>query len=317
MNGFTKWMLILSVVAISTVALHAEKYAGEIFRMGAGVRNYAMGGTGLTDVDSPALAYWNASLLTKKQNTRIELMHAEELGEFQYDTISGVVGTENPFAIVISRIGIDDIPLTRKENDGDTLSANNQPYEYDSVNNADYIIYAGFATHVGKIPLGVTPKFAYRLLADHSGYGFGADLSTWYEPTSYLMLGAKLRDFFSTQIFWENGTHEIVNPGLDFETNLHFTFPWIKRPVSIIAGFESYFEGRDESATTSLGFMSLDYHAGLAIQAHEVVSLFLGYDVENVTAGLTLSLLPLELHYAFEQNTELEDSHRVSLGLQF
>ncbi len=315
MNGALKWMLIIVVMGAAT--LHAEKYAGEIFRMGAGVRNYAMGGTGLTDSDSPALAYWNASLLTKKQNTRVELMHAEELGEFQYDTVSGVVGSKHPFSIVISRIGIDDIPLTRKENPDDTLSANNKPYEYDSVNNADYILYAGFATHVGKIPLGITPKFAYRVLADEGGYGFGADLSTWYEPTGYLTVGAKLRDFFSTQIFWENGTHETVNPGLDLETNLHFNLPWIKCPVSLIGGIETYFEDREESATTSVGFMSLDYHAGMAVQAHEVLALFLGYDVENVTAGVTLSLLPLELHYAFEQNTELEDSHRVSLGLQF
>ena len=297
--------------------LSAEKYAGEIFRMGAGVRNYAMGGTGLTDVDSPALAYWNASLLTKEQNTRVEMMHAEELGLFQYDTVSGVVGSKRPFALVISRIGIDDIPLTRKENPDDSLSATNQPYQYDSVNNADYIIHAGFATHIGKIPVGVTPKFAYRVLAEKSGYGFGADLSTWYEPTSYLLIGAKLRDFFSTQIHWENGTHEIVNPGLDVESNVHFLLPWVHRPISLIVGIESYFEGREESATTSLGVMSLDYHAGLAVQAHEVVSLFMGYDIDNITAGLTLSLLPLELHYAFEQNTELEDSHRVSLGLQF
>ncbi len=319
MIGQSNWIriLLLFVVIASVATLSAEKYAGEIFRMGAGVRNYAMGGTGLTDANSSALAYWNASLLSKKQNTRFELMHAEELGEFQYDTISGVIGSKKPFAIVISRIGIDDIPLTRKDNPDDSLSANNQPYEYDSVNNADYIIYAGFATDVSGIPIGVTPKFAYRVLAKETGYGFGADLTSYHDFGENVTLGARLRDFFSTQIFWENGTHETVNPGLDLESNFHFNFPWIHTPVSIIFGIESYFENRDESATTSLGFMSLDYHAGLAIQAHEVLSLFLGYDVENVTAGLTLSLLPLELHYAFEQNTELEDSHRVSLGLQF
>ncbi|MBW6515825.1 MAG: hypothetical protein K0B81_04305 [Candidatus Cloacimonetes bacterium] len=298
--------------------LTAEKYAGEIFRMGAGVRNFALGNTGLTDYQTASIAYWNPALLAKTegQGSSFELMHAEEfMGLVTYDTFSAVWGERARYALVLSRIGINNIPLTRLPNPDEPVSVDNQPYHYKTVNNSDYILYLGFYRHLGSYVIGFTPKLAYRTLAETSGYGFGADISTYFDLHHNLLLGMKLRDFFSTQIFWSNGTHEIVNPGLDFEFSYYFATPLIGSRSRIIAGTEIIAEGREEAATIHLGLLSFDYHFGLEIPIPDYVNLYAGYDIENFTAGISVNISQFQINYSFKHNTEIDNSHRVSIGL--
>jgi hypothetical protein len=310
----TKKMILLAIIIAASFQLFATKYAGEIFRMGAGVRNFALGNIGVSDVDALGLAYWNASLLHFAENKQFELMHAEEYaGLLKYDTASAIWGKENKISVVITRIGIDDIPLTKLENPDDPLSSSNRPYKYKSVNNSDLVAYVGISRKIGNYTLGITPKLAYRNLAEENGFGFGADISTHFRFDK-ILLGIKLRDFFTTQILWANGTHEIVNPGIDVEANLPFVMPVIQKQSRFFLGSEMYAEGRDTAATVSLGFLSMDFHAGCEIEMHPAVDVFLGFDVRDFTAGLSLILQKWQINYAFENDTELENSHRVSIG---
>lgn len=307
--------IIIITLLLLCLQLSATKYAGEIFRMGAGVRNYAMGGCGVSDENTYAIAYWNAALLTKVSQNKFEIMHAEEyMGLLSYDTISAIWGNDNKFSVVITRIGIDDIPLTKIENPEDSLSYKNRPYKYKSVNNSDFVIYFGISRKIGKYNVGITPKIAYRDLADESGFGFGADISTYFEISRKIMLAARIRDFFTTQILWSNGTHETVNPGFDLEVNYQFIFPIIQKNSRFYFGTEIYTEDRDVASKASLGFFSLDYHFGCEINFHKTVNIYLGYDIDNFTTGLSLNISNWKLNYSFEQNTELDNSHRISIG---
>lgn len=309
-----KKIIIITLLLLS-LQLSATKYAGEIFRMGAGVRNYAMGGCGVSDENTYAIAYWNAALLTKVSQNKFEIMHAEEyMGLLSYDTISAIWGNDNKFSVVITRIGIDDIPLTKIENPEDSLSYQNRPYKYKSVNNSDFVIYFGLSREIGKYNIGITPKIAYRNLADESGFGFGADISTYFEISRKIMLAASIRDFFSTQILWSNGTHETVNPGFDLEANYQFIFPIIQKNSRFYFGTDIYTEDRDVASKASLGFLSLDYHFGCEINFHKAVNIYFGYDIDNFTTGLSLNINNWKLNYSFEQNTELDNSHRISIG---
>lgn len=313
MKNMKKIILLVTIVAVS-FNLFATKYAGEIFRMGAGVRNFALGNTGVSDVNAIGLAYWNAALLNLTDESKFELMHAEEYaGLLKYDTASAVWGNENKISVVITRIGIDDIPLTKLVNPNDSLSSSNRPYKYKSVNNSDLVAYIGISRKIGNYILGITPKLAYRNLAEENGFGFGADISTYFEFNK-ILLGIKLRDFFTTQILWGNGTHEIVNPGLDVEANYPFIFPVLQKASKVYLGSEMYTEGRDTAATLALGFLSMDFHLGCEILMHQNVNVYLGYDVRDFTAGLTLNLKAWQINYAFENDTELENSHRLSIG---
>ncbi|MEA2096985.1 MAG: hypothetical protein U9P73_09875 [Candidatus Cloacimonadota bacterium] len=310
-----KIVIIIMIISVA-IELSATKYAGEIFQIGAGVRNFALGNCGVTDVNSSSLAYWNSALLTLVDENRFELMHAEEYsGLLSYDTAAAIWGQTNKFSVVLTRIGIDDIPLTELANPDTTISGSNRPYKYGSVNNSDIVVYFGFARKFGKYNIGFTPKIAYRNLADENGFGFGADISTFFKLSENTILAVKLRDFFSTQILWGNGTHEIVNPSLDSEINHSFILPVFRRNSTVYLRTEIFAEGRDTSSSVALGPVSLDYHLGYEINLHSAVDLYMGYDLTNITSGLKLKIKKWDINYSFEYDNELENSHRVSVGL--
>jgi hypothetical protein len=312
---FSKQKSALSVLMVLvSLNLFATKYAGEIFRMGAGVRNIALGNIGVSDQNSAALAYWNPSLLHLRTETDFELMHAEEYaGLLKYDTFSAVFGSQSNFSVVLTRIGIDNIPLTKLSDPENPVSNSNRPYKYKSVNNSDIAGFLGIYHKIGKHHLGITPKFAYRVLAEETGFGFGADISTHLSYAKGIV-GIRLRDFFTTQILWSTGTHEVVLPGLDIEGNYSFIMPGLNKESTFYLGTEINSESMGKAASVSLDPFSLDFHAGLEVSLHQVAQMQVGYDMNNITAGLMLHIRSWQISYAFENNPELENSHRLAIG---
>jgi hypothetical protein len=314
-------VLVICIILVLHINLHAEKYAGEIFKMGAGVNNFAMGSTGITDLHGASAAYWNAALLPYHHDNTFEIMHAEEFaGMVKYDTFSGVIGKSNRIAFVITRIGNSNIPLTTLENDSLPPSANNQPISYKTISNSDYMFYIGFGNMItSKLSLGITPKIAYRSLAEHSGYGFGADIGGYYKIQENWSVGARLADYFSTQLFWQNGTHEIVDPSLDIETQYGVQLTKEKIPVKGYFRTEILSEGRKKMATTSLGAISMDYHAGIEVQPIANIKLMAGYDVQNFTAGMSVTYRIVSFQYAYKQEpkADLQSCQRISIGIRF
>jgi len=311
--------VILLICVLLTVGLlygySADKYANEIFLMGAGVRNFSLGRAGVTDGESPALAYWNSSLLINSEINTVEIMHAEEFkGMLKYDTVSGAYGK---IGFTIARIGINDIKLTKLHNEADTLSATNKPYVYKTMNNADYIVYLGLARTIGVVPIGVTPKLVYRDLAGTSAFGFGLDVSSHYEVNDRLMVGLRIRDIIPAQIYWDDGTHESTYIGFDLEARVRTSVPVIKKDLYLFVNGEINTEGIEENATVHVGDVSLDPHFGAELVLHPRVSLLCGYDIEHFTAGTGVNYMNFHLNYSFEQNSELDNSHRVSVGYRF
>ena len=129
------------------------------------------------------------------------------------------------------------------------------------------------------------------------------------------MLAANLRDFFTTQILWGNGTHEFVNPSLQLEGQYSLLLPLIEKKGKLYLVTDFYAEDRDFASTTSFSLFSLDYHAGLEMNILPNFDLLLGYDINNLTAGLTFGYRRWQFNYAFEQDSELKNSHRISVGL--
>ncbi len=296
-----------------TANLMAVKYAGEIFNMNISVRNTALGGCGLTDSETFAPAYWNSSLLTQISTNKFELMHAEEYsGLLNFDTFSAVLGKNEKFSICITRIGIDNIPLTKIPEDTIEVSYENRPYKYKSINNSDIVAYFGFSRKLSNYIIGFTSKFVYKNLAEESGYGFGADISTIFNWNEKIFLALKLRDFFTTQIFWSTGTHEFVNPSFDAEIRRDFSFPIIKKNTKLFLRTEFYGENRDSKL--SLNIFNVDFHLGTALQIYPNLEIFAGYNINNFTTGLSFDWNNWKINYSFEHNPELENSQRISIG---
>lgn len=311
--------IFLLCLLFSSIALYADKYAGEIFTIGAGIRNFALGSTGLTDVQTPALAYWNSSLLGIVNQSQIEISHSENFeGEVKYDMLSYVSTGERKFAVNVTRIGIDDNKLTRLPHPDEEISETNRPYVYKTVNNADYIAYFGFAQKIRqKFWLGITPKVAYRLLAEKTAWGVGADLSAHYGSADNLLWAIKVHDVFTTKVFWENGTQETVNPGIDTELSYKFNLPLLHKPMRVALGVNGYSEGREEASDMHLGAFSFDTHAGAEIALLDNLSVLTGLNRGNFTGGLTLVISRFYLVYAFEKNADLDNSHRAGAGYRF
>ncbi len=311
-------VLLVAVIGIVPSLFSADKYAGEIFYMTPGVANQAMGNTGYTNEDAASATWWNPALLSLKGSNGLELMHAEQFqGLMQYNHISAIWGKQNRMGLVITHIGIDDIGLTRLENDSLPPSAGNRPYVWKKTNNNDLMAFFGISRSLNeRLHFGITPKLAYRSLAEKTGYGFGADLGMLWQMNNSLRLGVVAKDFFSTNVVWENGTQESILPSLDAELGLRTVVSKRQMPVYVSLGLETQTDGREEAATFNAGFMSGDIHAGIAVMPIPAVKLMAGYDVDNVTAGLGLYIKKLSIEYAFKNGSQddLGYSQRIAAG---
>jgi len=313
------YIILLGLALLSLpVMLCATKYAGEIFYMSPGVANQAMGNTGFTNEEAISAAWWNPALLDLKGSKGIELMHAEQFeGLMQFNHISAILGTQNRIGLVITHIGIDNIALTRLENDSLPPSATNQPYVYKKVNNNDLMAYFGISSSCrDNLHFGITPKLAYRSLAEKTGFGFGADLGLLWEINPKLKLGLVTKDFFTTQVIWENGTNEIVYPSANLELGFRTVVSAKAIPVQINLGMESLLESRKEAATLDAGIFSADFHAGMSVMPVPQVKLMAGYDIDSITAGLGLYIRKLAIEYAIKPGSQddLGFSQRISAG---
>ncbi|MBT3169652.1 MAG: hypothetical protein HN952_04880 [Candidatus Cloacimonetes bacterium] len=299
-------IIIIVFLLLSNLGLSAEKYAGEIFQMNSSVRNAAMGGCGLSDISSSGFAFWNSVLISS--NEKLEIMHAEEYGGLlTYDSFSADL---NGFSCVLTRVAIDDIPMTALQNPDSVLSANNRPYKYKLLNNSDVVAYFGFQRKISNFQVGITPKIVFRNLAEEKAFGFGSDISTIFNLNSNTSFALKFRDFFTTQIFWSNGSHEFVNPSLDAEISRNFTV--FKKTTKLFLRTEIYVENRQTNIYVSK--FSIDPHLGLSVAIHPAIEILGGYNINYFTAGVSYKWQKFRLNYSFENNSNLENSQKISLG---
>ena len=89
--------------------------------------------------------------------------------------------------------------------------------------------------------------------------------------------------------------------------------------VTIAADGDFRFEGRRYSAQYHVGDVSLDTHFGTERLVRDRVALKLRSSEGSFTAGAGLRLgvmgHPVSLEYAFLGHEDLDDTHRISLGI--
>lgn len=308
-------MAILLLAACTL--LGATKYAGEIFQIAPGVQNQAMGNTGLTFGNSVAAGWWNPALLAEPGFSGVELMRVEHFeGLMQQNQLAAVFGAKTRASIQINHLGIDEIKLTQLENPADTLSNANRPEVWKTVGNNDVILYGSLARSLSsRLHLGITPKLAYRSLAENSGFGIGADLGLLWDAGKGFRAAANLRDFFSTQLIWANGTHEIAIPNLDMELGYGFT-PFKEIPVHLALRAQIFAEDRGEASNVAAGPVSADLHAGIKVAPIPALNVMAGWDTDCFTAGLGVRYKALGLDFAWRNGApdELGSSQRLSLS---
>lgn len=316
-----KTLYILLFLCLVNSLLFADKYAGEFLNIGVGVKAHAMGNAFVSIADDPTTIYWNPAGIYSFNNISINVMHSEEYaGNLKYDTISGIYpyDKEKKFGFLLTRTGISGIPLTQLNDPNDTVSVNNPPFVYKYVNNADYTMYLSFSSILwNDIPFGITTKFIYRTIGDIKASGLGLDIGTIYNINNNLRVGLNIRDIISTSIWWKDGETETVSPNILTGASAEFKFPIISVPSRFSFQTDIFFENRDKSAQLSIGNVSFDFHAGMLFMVAPFLSVACGVDRDNLTAGALLFYKNYSLQYAFENDSNLNNIHRISLGVEF
>ena len=315
--------IIVAILLINMMNLLIafDKYAGEIYEIPVGVRNIALGNTGLTDVKGYSPAFWNPALLPELQNSTMELMHANEFdGLFKYDSFSAYYHAQNSIAISMTRIAINDIPLTKLENSDLPLSNDNRPYAYKFVDNNDYLLNIALGRRINdKINLGITPKITYRQLAEESAWALGADIGMLYKVSSNFIIASKINNVVATHILWENGDYELASPKGEVEFRYEFSLWGERIPFELIMRSDFYLFADKNIGEYDLNFTSLSNHYGFALTPYQNISLLAGYDVDSITAGIDLKYRWFSLFYAYKNNSngDLGNSQKISLGYKF
>lgn len=176
--------LTLAVLAASLCSnAQFRKYSNEFLNIGAGARGLAMGSAQVASVNDGTAGYWNpAGLVGVKENTQINLMHAEYfagIGKYDYASIAfPSANNKRTFAITGLRFAVDDImnTLFLVEPDGSINYNNIQAFS-----SADYGFLFSFAQKLKEssnknIHFGVNAKVIHRSVGKFAkAWGFGID----------------------------------------------------------------------------------------------------------------------------------------------
>ncbi|WP_276500637.1 PorV/PorQ family protein [Terrimonas pollutisoli] len=200
--------LLASLITIATSA-QFRKYSNEFLNIGAGARGLSMGSAQISSVNDGTAGYWNpAGLVGVKENTQVNLMHAEYfagIGKYDFASIAfPSVNNKRTFAITGLRFAVDDImnTLFLVEPDGSINYNNIQAFS-----SADYAFLLSFAqrlkdTEKKKVQFGVNAKIIHRNVGKFAkAWGFGIDAGLQVQQGKW-RFGLVGRDITTTFNAW-------------------------------------------------------------------------------------------------------------------
>lgn len=346
-SSIIKVILSILLTLSLTNACQADKYAGEFLRLGVGARALGMGEAFVAVADDASAPYWNPAGLVFMPQRQVLFMHAEQFGDaINHDFISFAMPLEDQGALSVSiiRLSVDNIPITSDikptdeedvgcdgiPNTGDEGEGNGrfdtgEPFirrlhqnEIRWGNDAEYAIVFSYAKRLSdRLSLGGNFKLiTQRLLGLASSYGVGLDAGVLYEASDALTLGLKVADITTTRLFWDTGWRDTIGPTLI--PGLQYTREIPALDGVLTAAFDARitFEGNDGSQLEGEN-IGADLRPGVEYWFKKTIAARLGASGERVTAGFGVRYGGFGADYAFVGHEELDNSHRVSLSVDF
>ncbi len=316
-NRFINLFLLMAWMLPSTVAaITVAKYAGEFISTGVGARALGMGGAHVAVGTDITAGYWNPAGLIGLRFPQLMLMHSSRFNgivKYDYAAVGLPSGRYQTFAISLTRLGVDDIPITALTDPSLPLSETNQPYVKALANDAEYALYLSYARLlVGKLSYGVNVKLLHKGVGSNSAYGLGFDVGILINPWKKLLAGVNLQDVTTTILAWDTRHHELISPTLKLGCAYPFEFALFGSKIMPAFDVDLRFENRRSAAQMNLGPVSFDTHLGLEYALFRIISLRVGTDTGHFTAGTGIRLPQLQLDYAFMSH-DLGATHRLSL----
>lgn len=328
----TRWsaVVVMTVGVVgTTMAGGIAKYAGEFLSLGVGGRALGMGGAFVALANDVTAGYWNPAGLAHINYPQMALMHDERYGSlvnYDYGAVALPVGPSTSWALSVVRLGVDDIPDTRKAGIDANGNYTEDPTQFTRIdpsrvtyfNAADWAFYLTYAKKQSEdFSYGANLKIIRRELGDASATGIGLDIGIRYSLTEKIVLGANLQDVTTTFLAWNTGTNELISPTMKIGS-AYFIEAFGGRFAPAV-DFDIRFENRKSASTFALGPVSFDAHVGTEFLFKDAVAFRIGYnDVKQVSFGAGLRLPKLNIDYSFARFAQasgerLDDTHRISL----
>ncbi|MBN2789029.1 MAG: hypothetical protein JXR69_02420 [Candidatus Delongbacteria bacterium] len=306
------------LLIITSFLLADGKYAGEFISSGTEARSLALGNIVLTSFNSSSASYFNPAYLPMITDKNVQLSHSERFEGLVRQEFASFKTKMNGHDLGFSMIwmGIDDIILTKLQNEDSLISETNRILPDKYVNDNEFAFFASLGKKYNdKIFWGVNVKLLYKTFEEESAFGFGTDISGLYYIYPNIILGMKVQDVTTSTLFWTTGLTEIVRPSILFNAEYNNRVEYFLLDYKVITGTKIRTENYSENSFASLGVMDFVLSGGIELKFKKV---FIrgGYNTDNTwSAGSGLEYKNITLDYAFKPDFEdLGDTHKVSLA---
>ncbi len=328
-NRWSAVVVMMLALSIPAMAGGIAKYAGEFISLGVGGRALGMGGAFVALANDVTAGYWNPAGLSHINYPQLALMHDERYGSlvnYDYGAVALPVGPTTSWGLSVIRLGVDDIPDTRKAGIDANGNYTEDPTQFTRIdpsrvtyfNAADWAFYLTYSKKQSEdFSYGANLKIIRRELGDASATGIGLDIGVWYSITDKIVLGANVQDVTTTFLAWNTGTNELISPTVKIGSA--YFIEALGGRFAPAVDFDIRFENRKSASTFALGPVSFDAHVGTEFLFKDAVAFRVGYnDVKQVSFGAGLRLPKLNIDYSFARFAQaagerLDDTHRISL----
>ena len=297
-------ILLFTVLLLCAGAAAAQDGSGgtrSVFTVGAGSRAIAMGGSFVALGDDPSALYYNPAALRANRHFGIMLNHIQLFSGFSdanYDFLGIVYPT-----LSVGSVGLGFMTAgTGGIREFDAYSRELGEITY---RESQAILAYGFDLPwnlLGRLTLGSSIKILHQRVGDLSDTGSGVDVGLLYR-TKYIegfTLGANLQDVVGA------------------ETKLQETSDKVDRTMMFGAGYSRRFaNGSVLNLTAQYDIPERDdndIRVGAEFVFKDLLGVRLGYDSEQVTAGIGLAWHGYQVDYGYFSRTDAGSSHPISLS---
>jgi len=303
--------LSLTIIIVLMVLLSGTIEAGSrsggtrsVFSIGAGSRAIALGGAFVAVGDDPSVLFYNPAGLRNNRVPRVMINHIQLFSGFSdasYDFAGVVYPTLSSGSIGLAFMtvgtggirGFDEFSretgeLSYRESQGILSYAVNLPWVY-----------------AGRVSIGASVKILHQRVGDFSDTGTGLDIGFLYSPPimNGLVFGCNLQDIVGA------------------ETKLVSVSERVDRTLMFGVGYRYLF--KNGSTLTLSGQMNVperderEVRFGAEFNLKGLFGIRIGYDSEQVTAGVGFALRGFQLDYGFFSREDAGSSHPITLSASF
>ncbi len=296
-------IILLLALLLSPVWRLSAQDAGtrSVFSLGAGSRAISMGGAFSAIGDDPSAIYYNPAALRLNRHTGIMFNHIQLYSGFA-DASYDFIGFTYP-TLSVGAVGLG-FMITGT---GGIRGFDEYSVELDEFSYREWQMLLGYAftlpwKYIGTLTLGSSVKILNQRVGEFSDTGTGLDIGLLYriQRVDGLVFGCNLQDIIGAK------------------TKLVSVSEQLDRTLMLGAGYTHRFaNGSGLVLAMQLDMpqrADTDFRFGAEYMFKRYFSLRVGYDSEQITAGIGLGWRGLLFDYGYFSRQEAGSSHSLALG---